>query len=243
MALDTALTHAPASVTVTVASVGLTGGAVERFRRVVREHGRDLSVVEVGHMVDAMPSGLRRFSPAAWARIFADRITPADTDRIIYLDADTYCRRPIRELFEIDLDGAPLAAVPDPLEPTHELRGAEFWTAASTRPSSQYFNSGVLVIDRAAWVAHDVTGKALQVIDERRVPTRSVDQDVLNAVLVDQWVPLPSVWNTIGTVRDAPSEARIVHFIGDIKPWHSESGGSAFEQEYRREAARLGLTA
>ena len=243
VALDTALSQSPSSVEVSVASVGLTSGTFDRLRRVVHCHDRELSIVEVESMVDSLPTGLRRFSPAAWARVFADRITPADTDRIIYLDADTYCRRPIRELFEIDLDGAPLAAVPDPWEPTHGARGAEFWTAASTQPSSGYFNSGVMVIDRSAWVAEEVTEKALRVIDERRVPTRSVDQDILNAVLEDLWVPMSSVWNTVGTALDSPDDARIVHFVGDRKPWKSNHAGGRFEAEYRLEAARLGWTA
>jgi lipopolysaccharide biosynthesis glycosyltransferase len=242
VALGTALSHSPSSVKVSVASVGLTPDTVGRLHRAASTYDRELTIVEVEDLVDSLPTGLRRFSPAAWARIFVDRVTPATTDRIVYLDADTYCRRAIRQLFEIDLAGAPLAAVPDLWEPTHELRGADFWTAASTRPTAGYFNSGVMVIDRSSWVAHDVTAKALRVISERRVPTRSVDQDILNAVLEDQWVPLPSTWNTVGTV-DTPDDARIVHFIGDRKPWHSEHLGGRFEVEYRREAARLGWTA
>jgi lipopolysaccharide biosynthesis glycosyltransferase len=243
VALHTALMHTPPTVHVTVASVGLSEETIRRARRAVEGHVREFTVVEVERLVNALPTGLPRFSPAAWARIFIDRIISEETERIIYLDADTYCRRSIHELFEVDLASMALGAVLDPLEPTHEVRGADYWTAASTRPSSGYFNSGVMVIDRSSWVARDVTGEALRVISERRVPTRSVDQDVLNAVLCDQWVPLRSVWNTVGITNESLSDAAIVHFMGDHKPWLADAGGGLFAEEYRREAAGLGWSA
>ena len=98
------------------------------------------------------------------------------------------------------------------------------------------------MISRVERATKEVTDKAVRVIGERRVPTRSVDQDILNAVLEGQWVPLPSIWNTAGIGVDAPEDARIVHFIGDHKPWHSENLGGRFEVEYRHTAARLGWT-
>lgn len=239
VAMETALAHSPSTVHATVASVGLRQGTIGLLRQAARRHGRELAVVEVDELVQCLPAGLPRFSPAAWARVFIDRIIPSSSERVVYLDADTYCRRPIHELFEIDLGGFPLAAVPDPIEPTHESRGSEYWKAASTGPSSSYFNSGVMVVDRSSWVSRAVTGKALEMIAQRRVPTRSVDQDILNAVLSDEWVPLPSVWNTLSSAFEAKDDARIVHFMGDRKPWHADSGGGRFEREYRRQAALL----
>jgi lipopolysaccharide biosynthesis glycosyltransferase len=240
VAMHTAMIQSPATVDVTVASVGLSSETTGRIRKEAECHARDVSIVEAEELVDALPSGLPRFSPAAWARVFIDRIIPEDTDRVVYLDADTFCRRPIHELFEIDLGPSPLAAVPDPIEPTHELRGAEYWRAAATRPSSGYFNSGVMVVDRSAWVERDVTGRALRMIATRRVPTRSVDQDILNAVLWEQWLPLPSIWNTLGSASGAYRDARIVHFMGDHKPWRGSDGGGPFVEEYRREVAGVG---
>lgn len=240
VAIETALLQSPSSVDVTVASVGLTPATIRRLRRTIERHQRALSLVEVSDLVRSLPLGLPRFSPAAWARLFIDRVIPPTADRVVYLDADTYCRRPIHELFELDLGDVPVAAVPDPIEPTHELRGAEFWQAASTRPSSDYFNSGVMVVDRSTWVARGVTVAALRMIAEDGVPTRSVDQDILNAVLADEWLSLPAVWNTLGSAVDMKEIARIIHFVGDRKPWHAETGGGWFEEEYRRCAASLG---
>lgn len=243
VAMHSALSYSPASVGVTVASVGLSSTTIDRLRSAAQSHGRVLSVVEVEGLVDSLPTGLPRFSPAAWARIYIDRIIGPATGRIVYLDADTYCRAPIHELFEMDLDGLPLAAVPDPWEPTHEARGEAFWTAAATRPASGYFNSGVMVVDRSAWVAGDVTGMALGVIADAQVPTRSVDQDVLNAVLSDRWTPLDTAWNTPGNETESIDNARIVHFVGERKPWHPERGGGPFVDEYLIEAKAAGWDA
>ncbi len=240
VAMHTALLHSPATVGVTVASVGLSAETIGRFHGAAERHDRDLSVFEAERLVSALPSGLPRFSPAAWARIFIDRILPSDCDRIVYLDADTFCRRPIHDLFDVDLGSVPLAAVADPFEPTHEMRGSDYWMAASTDPASGYFNSGVMVVDRASWASQDVTGRALRLIAERKVSTRSVDQDILNAVLRDEWVSLPSEWNTLGSAANAFDHAKIVHFIGERKPWHTPNGGGPFEDEYRSEAASLG---
>lgn len=241
VALRTALRFAPADIGAVVASVGLSTDSQHRIRAIGQEAGRPVSVVDASHLVDGLPNGLARFSAAAWARVFLEDIVPPGISRVVYVDADTYCRRPIDELFDLELNGLPLGAVPDAWEPTHHLRGTAFWKAAKSPPFAGYFNSGVMVVDVGAWRESGVRQRTIDVIEAGDVPTRSVDQDALNAVLWSEWLPLDSRWNTHGAAIGLdPSDATIVHFVGDEKPWNSETLVSDFMTEYLAEAQSVG---
>ena len=103
-----------------------------------------------------------------------------------------------------------------------------------------YFNSGVMVIDMQSWRELEV-GKQVMDLLVGDLPTRSVDQDALNAVLWDRFVPLEPEWNAAGRwVSTDAGKARIVHFVGDEKPWRVGSPVSLFQREYVRLAKEVG---
>ena len=243
VALDSAMRHSPTDVDVLVASIGLAPESASRIQATCAAHRRRVDIIEAAELVEGLPAGLPRFSPAAWTRVFLELIVPANVDRVVYLDGDNYTRRSLSALFDMDLSESVLAAVPDPWEPHHQARGPEFWRAAGSVPSSAYFNSGVMVVDMNAWRMKAVTPRVMETLTEGAVPTRSVDQDALNAVLWRDWIPLDREWNLPGSSRrpDA-ARARVVHFIGDSKPWSVRSRVGPFQREYRMAAKRVGWT-
>ena len=63
---------------------------------------------------------------------------------------------------------APLGRCPRyPWEPHHLARGREFWEATGCRcRSAVYFNSGVMVIDPAAWRALEISKQVQALVAE-----------------------------------------------------------------------------
>ena len=124
-------------------------------------------------------------------------------------------RSSLAPLLDVDLAGLPLAAAPDPWEPHHQARGREFWEATGSAPSAVYFNSGVMVIDPAAWRALEISKQVQALVADPGFPTRSV-----------------------GVNRRG--RARIVHFVGDAKPWNVRTPVSLFQRDYEALARSIG---
>jgi len=164
--------------------------------------------------IDLPPNAIAHKLGPPWARIDAMKCLPVE--RAIYLDADVLVRKDLRELWNTDLKGHPLAAAPD----IGRRRGVR---------RDGYFNSGVLLIDLArARVAFPELERRCYELKG----SRFYDQDPLNAHFKDDWVPLDFTWNAqgLGTYAEwagvgkekicleGINDPAIVHFTGPVHP-------------------------
>lgn len=153
---------------------------------------------------------------AAYARLMLGRLLPAGWDRVIYLDTDTITRRPLAALWQADLRGNVIGAVQDDLVPTiGSPHGIPAWRELGLAADLPYFNSGVMLIDVAAWRAEDLGERALAYLAEHPDDISLFDQDALNAVVAGRWLRLDPLWNS--TVHRP--QAAIRHYTGPGKPW------------------------
>ncbi len=205
------------------------------------------------------------YSPAIFLRLgLAEAL--ADLDRVIYLDADTVACRDISELHNTALDGRPLAAVPDynlfhfelhnPI-PIRDRFGASLLylkeeLGIAYRGAGDYFNSGVLLLDLAAWRRLRLAEACHAFIRGRRL--QWPDQDALNVVVGSDYVALDARWNTMAPALDGmavpmtPAQAMlrerwstdpwIVHYTGTRKPWLFSPRPVAHGDRFWRAAAK-----
>lgn len=194
----------------------------------------------------SMKPGLVR--PVMWYRLFLPRLLP-DRERVLYLDADTIVVDDLDSLWSMDLQGKALAAVTNPFP--EALRG---WPAELGLPGLEsYFNSGVMLLDLAAFRREKLDEKVLRHGIENAGRTRWGDQDSLVSVLHERRVPLDPRWNLLRLVimagharelfpervlRRAIQRPGIVHFEGAGKPWVSP-GGHPYSHLYFRHARDL----
>src|SRR4051794_15780412 len=217
--------HSHAPLDIVIASSGDPEAFADRFRQSFGDNPRvslDFRRVEV-------PSGTEFPTPSkltleTYLRFWVDELLPG-RKRAIYLDPDTIVAGAIEELWTTDLRGNVLGAVPIPSStrpPTHGMP-----------EGSLFFNAGVLVIDLQAWRERNCRERCLNYL--RHHPERALDgdQDILNLVLIDEWLPLDFVWNVINPfyrpsydlklpaaeVKRICAQARIIHFNGSHKPW------------------------
>lgn len=183
-------------------------------------------------------SGTPRWTSIVYARLFIQDVLPPDVDRIVYLDADVYVRRPIELLYNEDLGdsifGAAEAAYHVEAQVTRDNRDK----LGLFHPALPYFNSGVLVIDLRRWAAVDILAEFRALLGSRAEDAATMgalmlDQDVLNLVFRGRWKAIDYRWNFQNPL---PAHEQlfpyIVHYCGEPKPWFLLSK-LAFARRYR----------
>jgi lipopolysaccharide biosynthesis glycosyltransferase len=175
---------------------------------------------------------------SSYGRLYLSRLAPETTRRILYLDGDILVRRSVLPLLALDLAGNTVAAVGNTPGSHFGHRsvagGIPGWREEGIPPAAMVFNSGVLVIDRAAWEARDTTDRVLRTARELRGPSLWPDQASLNLALWREWLPMDRRWNTHHT------DAAIAHFFGPKKPWGPPPVPNRLYVEYQDRAAALG---
>lgn len=133
--------------------------------------------------------------------------------RMLLLDSDMIINASLRPLFEIDLEGHPMAAVKDMLVES-ELH------ARGRRYDPDYFNTGLLLIDIDMWNSRDIGDRAMRRLAAYPEKPEWPDQDALNDIIRGDWLRLDRRWNFAYCGEDRQwtyeeySAAYIVHFSG-----------------------------
>jgi lipopolysaccharide biosynthesis glycosyltransferase len=168
---------------------------------------------------------LSHISKMTYARLLIPHVLPTTVSRILYLDADLLVLDDLDPLWTIDLEGRPVAAVLDVLDPLMKRGDPRLRTAPPVR---DYFNSGVLLIDLTRWREERLSERAIEYLD--RCPQSPFkDQDALNVACDGLWKKLDPSWNfqdhfhtNIADIDDGERPA-IVHFVTSNKPWKPDS--------------------
>ncbi len=151
-------------------------------------------------------------SSAALYRCSLGSILPKTVTRVLYLDCDTLVLSSLAELYDRDLGGSIVAAyqVGNAL---HEDLGVG---------PSQYFSSGVMLIDLNLWRKQNVEKRVFEVLTTMSDRLVWHDQCALNIALAGQVMGCERRYNyTFYPTRligdfEVPV---ILHFAGSVKPW------------------------
>ncbi len=150
-----------------------------------------------------------------------------DAPRAIYLDCDVIVNRDIGDLWDQDLKGKAIAAVPDTWSLDLIERGIPLgwrkgylWDLMAIAPG-EYFNAGVLLLDqeKIRW-DYNFAGAVAQVYRTFGACLTMADQDCLNAVFAHDKVLLDESFNRIRCdgVGQEDLWGTIWHLAG-AKPW------------------------
>jgi len=175
------------------------------------------------------PLDRSNFPLNAYVRLFLFNFLPLNLKKAIYLDVDMIVLDDITNLWNVDLQGYPIAAVRDKIstvsEPDHGILN---YRTLGLSGDTKYFNSGMLVFDLDAWRDGHFTRKVLEIIEENKTYAKYPDQYGLNVAFANNWMELNKRWNHFANWRidDKPS---IIHFIS-IKPLYK---GYTFDSECR----------
>lgn len=216
VAIRSAVTHTPGRISIYVVDCGLTPVDREKIQASLPAESR-ITIV----FIELPPTALALKQGAPWAKI--DLIAVVPVERVLYLDADVLIRKSLRDLWDMDLDGATLAAA----------RDVGYPLGHGDMDKAPYYNTGVLLIDLAK---ARTSFPELVSLAEKMRETRFNDQDVLNVHFSGAFKELHLKWNAqgLGTYANMFSVDRnainlremndpcIVHFTGPVHPTMSE---------------------
>lgn len=157
-----------------------------------------------------------RLSQTVFLRILMPMLLPRDVQRVIYCDADMLCVGRAESLWQLDLEGHPLAAV---------MEGNAAEKAARIRlKQDRYLNAGFLVIDLAAWREQGLTKKVLDCYRQQGQAFSLLEQDALNKVLDGDWLEISHeqvcLMNAFNPLDIQLASGNIFwHFLNEGKPW------------------------
>lgn len=157
---------------------------------------------------------------ACFARLLIPDLKP-DLGKIIYLDCDTIVMGDIADLYDQDLNGFAIGAVPDPNVFENPIKKQNQYTAALLSQEHLYFNSGVMIIDCDVWRQKDMLPKLIEA-ERLTAATRYFnDQDVLNKAFDNNYQPLDVRFNVKSNlITHCPQDKIVVrHYTGHLKPW------------------------
>ncbi|MFM7268842.1 MAG: glycosyltransferase family 8 protein [Cyanobium sp.] len=168
---------------------------------------------------------------ATYFRLLLPELLPASIDRVIFIDADTVVTDSLLKLWEQTLAGKALAAVPE-----HRLSCADHGYTYG-----KYFNAGIMLVDLERWRQSSLLERGRRFAQRHPDRLRHWDQDVLNHVFADAWLPIGDRWNACPHLfgltggydlsaktlsepeREAIESPAIIHFAGPgpVKPWNA----------------------
>ncbi len=236
---------APATaLDIVVLDLGMSTAATDRLRLAAAPHQLTVKQFDTEQLVGlpvSTGSHLRRFDTVVFGYLYLPVLLSEHYERLLYLDADVVVVADVTPLLWLDLAGKPVAGVIDwGVATVSDAEGVPDWAELGLAPDTPYLNSGVLVIDVDAWVAADLTGRALTYAGRHR-QLDLPDQQTLNAVLGGDFVALGLEWNTVvwPPLLDTYCGPipRIWHFAGRYKPWSRGSRSQHHQVLYQAYAA------
>ena len=190
-------------------------------------------------------------SPVALFKFDLAELVP-DVDRLLYLDSDVLVLDDISEIWETDLADRYAAVVRDYAGSVRERHHEKMRHA-------DYFNSGVMFLNLAAFRETGMRGKLMEARQSKEFPQHFMDQDAFNLALGENVVFLPPKYNMMFSNNQPPfgnavppnefyglplpeytrqeSRPKILHLTNWAKPWDTER--SDFYEKWVLENALL----
>ncbi|MEO0545137.1 MAG: glycosyltransferase family 8 protein [Pseudomonadota bacterium] len=190
----------------------------EENQRLITDHARSIDLpLTILHVTDIdlsvyQPCG--NYPPVGWLKLHIDEFVPKQYDRILFIDPDTIVLKPLRPLFDIDMQGMPIAAAFDLQDQNVKLKDG-----LGIAPHDHYYNSGVILVDRAIFREQKIGELSATFAIENPDKILFIDQCAFNAACKGKMRELDATWNLIiASVERNPEETKVVHYAA-MKPW------------------------
>ena len=136
-----------------------------------------------------------------YARLFIGRLP---FEKVIYLDCDVMFRRSVKTLWNTDLQGKTLAAIPD-------IFSRYYRKSMELEPTAPIYNDGVMLVDLEKWRMNHVEEKAIDFIHRHYGNPIKSDLGVVNAVLSRDTAAISPKWNAVTAFFDFTYEEMITY--------------------------------
>lgn len=211
-----------ADADVIVGGIELSADDQDKLRTCIPSH--ELSFLDIPPEQEQALRSMKtnvNWPTATWIRVMFPSLLPVKDGRFVLFDSDISIMNSLRPLFEMDMRGHAIAAVP-------AAKPREYIEETNRRlqlPLSRpYFNAGVMMVDIARWREEDLTRRVMEYGQRHAERLKFLDQDAINAVLGESgrdFLELDRTWNNY-LMDDSWQRANVIHFVYD-KPIFRES--------------------
>ncbi len=199
----------------------------------------DVSYLNIDNKIYKQFPVSHHFTHTIYYRISIPSLFDNLVDKAIYLDSDMIIKDDITKLWEINISNYLLAAI-------EALSFKERYADLQMPEKSLYFCSGVLVINLQQWRKHNISDKVISFIQNNKDKLICWDQDSLNSVTCNNWLPLSLEWNQQHyffqkrfykkylerkDFIEAINNPAIIHYTSSYKPW-DYINNHPYKQEY-----------
>ena len=205
-----------------------------KLNQLVNEYNVNITIYLIDDIYLSNLPTTKNWSIATYFRFIIADYFFSKIDKVLYLDADIFCKGSIRELFFLQFKNNIAYVVKE--------KNNIWWKKCSIRLNEKklefgYFNAGFLLIDLNKWKEFEVNYKAIQLLSNPLVCSKftHLDQDVLNLILLDKVKYLDRKYNQQININyelkhkknnykngsDISNETILIHYIGPTKPWHN----------------------
>ena len=142
-----------------------------------------------------------------------------EEERTIYSDVDVLCvKGGIRELFEMNLNGNPIAAIRK--NQGNSQHYCDHMTRMGLKPGATYYFSGMFVMDLEKLRAENFSSLCMNKTLEKANELIFPDMDVINAVMEGRFVDIDPLWNMTERYSLFRNDVKMWHFVHQTqKPW------------------------
>lgn len=160
------------------------------------------------------------YTKAIFYRIIAADFLSQRFKKILYMDSDMVCLKPLDELINLPLEKNFLAAIADPGVVNRPIHKNNF----GFRDEYLYFNSGLMYLNLEFWRREKISAQMLKIMADREYPFP--DQDAINLVADRNRYPVKYLsdkfnhfFRVDGVEQPMRDDVVIQHFTGQMKPW------------------------
>lgn len=173
-------------------------------------------------------------SIATYYRLLAPKLLPSNIEKILYLDCDMIIDSDITDLYNVDINGYPIAMSLD-----ETFFDDEKYQRLDYDKKYLYQNAGVALFNIKYWRDNNIVEKCFEYISNNADKIIFHDQDTLNALLHKEIKQLPIKYNLqtgflynaykknykneIDDIMEAAMSPIIIHYTGPGKPWFKGS--------------------
>lgn len=232
---------------------GISSINKEKLTSLVNSYSANISFLPFINPEDVfgLKLDLAQWCETNYLRIILERILPKDVHRILYIDSDTLIRKDISELYDLKMNGYPIAAAYDcyPL-PKYQL---------GLNMRDKYFSDGILLIDLDLLRNGTQFNEYSTLLRDRKGKIAYLEQGAINYVMKDRILLISPKYNLMtlslvykkcpgvffdstedyyskNELKNAIEDPAIVHLTGNIlmiRPWCKHSN-HPYSKEWRQ---------
>ena len=232
VALSSLKTHRDVtrSYAIYVLHTDVSDATAMKVRSRFEESGFSLTFRNVSREVASFTDRLHTrdyYSKATYYRLLIPELYP-NMKKALYLDSDILLRGDVARLFDTDLTGMLVGAVPDGFVNFVPLLRKYVENRVGVLPGVPYFNAGVLLMNLEEMRKIGFGELFLKLLSAVTFRVAQ-DQDYLNVLCRGRVKFLPDFWNFM-PLGQPKSEPLLVHFNLDSKPWQKD--GVLYAEEF-----------